>query len=135
MSDEEQKSAAFPSDSPLTWALGGDPMDTHLQSEIECSYGLIVKAFGKPNRDSSASEKCDAQWVMRFYPFGQEFTRVLMMGNDDGLVATIYNYKDGKRYLGRKGQPVSAIRNWHIGGKQSDVVGYIASMLLHAAST
>jgi hypothetical protein len=85
---------------------------THLLDEIRCSYQMIKKAFGLPNKGDEY--KIDAEWNIEFA---------------DGLVATIYNYKDGKSYLGKHGTPKTRIKNWHIGGKDQRVVGRVWSIL------
>ncbi len=105
----------------VMWARGGDGIGTHLQSEIQTSYADLVKLFGEPERMTEGDGKTDVEWHLTFQSFGQ-FEEV----------ATIYNWKDGPNYLGPEGTPVEKIREWHIGGKRGDVVGYIASMLLNA---
>jgi hypothetical protein len=102
----------------VTWQLGGDPNGTHLQGEIECDYAALVAVFGEPNGRGD-QYKVDAEWVLTFHTFG--------MTED---VATIYNYKTGKNYLGDEGLPVSEITDWHIGGKEPRVVSYVASMVV-----
>lgn len=105
----------------VKWARGGDGIGTHLQSELQVSYADLVKLFGEPEPHVKGDGKTDAEWHLTFQSFGQ-FEEV----------ATIYNYKDGPNYLGAEGTPVEQIRDWHIGGRRGDVVGYIASMLLNA---
>lgn len=103
----------------VRWALGGEANGTHLRGEIECSYADLVAVFGEPNREGDGY-KVDAEWTLTF-------SRL------DGLttsVATIYNYKDGKNYLGDEGLPVSDITDWHIGGKDPEVVGLVSSMVI-----
>lgn len=80
---------------------------TCLQGEIEIDYKILVKCFGLPGKGDGY--KVDAEWTV-LTPFG---------------VATIYNYKDGKNYCGVAGLQKSKIRNWHIGGKQKEVVRII----------
>ncbi len=100
-------------------SLGGEPNGTCLQGEIECDYSALVAVFGEPNRKSDGY-KVDAEWLLTFDVFSG-------MNKD---VATIYNYKTGKNYLGDDGLPVSEITDWHIGGKDPRVVSYIASMVI-----
>jgi hypothetical protein len=76
---------------------------TSLQGEIDISYRDLVAVFGKPHTKGDGS-KVDAEWILQFNTPGVD------------IIATIYNYKDGKNYLGRDGLPVSKIREWHIGG-------------------
>ncbi len=80
-------------------------MGTCLMGLIDVSYKKLVEVFGKPNnlRDN---HKTDAEWLI-FTPDG---------------VATIYNYKDGKNYLRKEGLEVEDITDWHIGGKNKQVV-------------
>ena len=73
---------------------------THLQGHIECAYAELVKAFGEPILIAKPDMKTDAEWH----------------GRIDGEVFTIYNYKDGKNYLGEDGLEVLKITYWHIGG-------------------
>jgi len=86
---------------------------TSLIETIEASYQKLVDTFGKPNVDDFDNYKSDAEWLI-FTPNG---------------VATIYNYKDGKNYLGKEGLEVEEITNWHIGGHNEAVVGWIKKAL------
>ena len=73
---------------------------TSLQGEITCDYNKLVELFGEPS--GSDGYKSDAEWEIEF---------------EDGVVATIYNWKDGKNYCGEdEGLDVEDIRNWHVGG-------------------
>lgn len=72
---------------------------TSLQGYIEISYKELVEKLGKPN--DGDGYKVDAEWCVEF---------------EDGTVATIYNYKDGKNYNGSSGTPKTKITDWHIGG-------------------
>jgi major membrane immunogen (membrane-anchored lipoprotein) len=76
---------------------------TSLQGEFECDYNTIKKVFGKPNLGDGY--KIDAEWDIEF---------------EDGLVATVYNWKNGKSYLGSDGAPKTKINYWHIGGKSNE---------------
>ena len=81
-----------------------DVSGTCLQGMIDISYAELLSVFGAPHTNGDGY-KVDAEWVLQF-------------NTPDGpVIATIYDYKDGKNYLGRrKGLPVSKIRDWHIGG-------------------
>ncbi len=72
---------------------------TCFQGDVEIDYNTLVEIFGEPNKGDGY--KVDAEWDVEF---------------DDGTVATIYNYKDGKNYLGKDGLDVREIVDWHIGG-------------------
>ena len=74
-------------------------MGTCLQGYISVRYDTLVKIFGEPCE--SDGYKVDAEWILEF---------------ENGDIATIYNYKTGKNYLGSDGQDVEDITHWHIGG-------------------
>jgi len=71
---------------------------TSFQGYIEVSFTELRRLFGKPT-DGDAY-KNDAHWIVKT-PSG---------------TATIYNYKDGRNYLGREGTPKTKIKEWNIGG-------------------
>ena len=73
---------------------------TSLQGYITAPYAELVELFGKPH-DFFDDFKCDAEWYVEF---------------DDGTVATIYNWKNGRNYCGPDAPPVEAITSWNIGG-------------------
>lgn len=83
-----------------------------LQTTMDISYQEIVDVFGPPN-DGNDGYKTDVQWRI-WTPFG---------------MATIYNYKTGKNYLGDEGEQIPDIRDWHIGGVNKDVVAPILKAL------
>jgi len=85
---------------------------TCLQDEIQISYKKLAEVFGKQNVKGD-KEKTDAEWII-ITPAG---------------VATIYNYKDGKNYLGKEGLKIVDIENWHIGGHTKEVVFFIKKAL------
>jgi hypothetical protein len=78
---------------------------SHLQGEMDISYAELVDVFGPPNSVGD-EHKIDAYW------------RIVI--ND--VYCTIYNYKTGKNYLGKRGLAVELIRDWHIGGQSEDAV-------------
>ena len=88
------------------------PVGTHRQATMEVPYRKLVEVFGEPN-DEGDSDRTDAEWCL-----------LTLQG-----VATIYNYKDGKRYLGAEGLPVEEITEWHIGGYSPEIVPLIKSAL------
>jgi hypothetical protein len=91
---------------------------THLQGYVDAKYAELVSLFGKPT--DGDGYKVDAEWVLRF---------------EDGEVATIYNYKNGKNYCGDEGLAVEQIGNWHIGGNRKSVVDKVQIALdLHRES-
>ncbi len=85
---------------------------THLQGYVMANYADIVAVFGKPTvRDDY---KCDAEWMIKF---------------SDGTVATLYNYKNGKNYLGKEGLAKTKITEWNIGGHNERVVELVQGAL------
>jgi hypothetical protein len=78
---------------------------TSLMGYIDISYNELVDVLGKPT--TGDPYKVDAEWVILF---------------EGTCPATIYNYKDGHNYLGQSGLDVDKIRDWHIGGKDSNSV-------------
>ena len=72
---------------------------TSLVGYITVSYEKLVNTFGEPN--NSDGYKVDAEWDIKFA---------------DGTIATIYNWKNGKNYIGCDGTDVEEITDWHIGG-------------------
>ena len=76
-------------------------------------YEDIVKIFGNPLFEGDGY-KTDAEWIIEF---------------DDGEVATIYNWKNGKNYCGNDGLEIELITNWNIGGNSQDVVYRIVEMI------
>jgi hypothetical protein len=85
---------------------------TCLQSEIVAKFSTLKKIFGEPL--DGDGEKVDAEWVIEF---------------EDGTVATIYNYKDGKIYNGRSGIATTKLTDWHIGGIDSKSVENVTKLL------
>ena len=81
---------------------------TCLQGEVNVTYSDLVKIFGKPHSQGD-SYKSDAEWCFAFNHPNSKC-------EDGFVVATIYNYKDGKNYLGQNGIDVEDITNWHVGG-------------------
>jgi len=74
------------------------------QGNLYAQYDEIVLVLGKPNRESDG--KTDAEWVIE----------------EDGVIFRLYNYKNGRHYLGPRGLDLWEIRYWLIGGKTPEVV-------------
>lgn len=83
---------------------------THLQGAIVCTFAELIGTFGNPMKDGFDDYKSDAEWEVQF---------------EDGTVATIYNYKNGKNYCGDQGQEVWEITQWNIGGHVPDAVACV----------
>lgn len=79
-------------------------------------YDQLVSKLGDPG-DSFDGYKTDAEWTIEF---------------EDGNVATVYNWKNGKNYCGESGLAVSRIKEWHIGGHNACVVDWIKDYVLHS---
>lgn len=73
---------------------------------IDISYAELVEKLGE-GTEFFDDYKCDAEWVIQF---------------GSGQIATIYNYKDGRNYLGLDGKDKEDIRDWHIGGDTQAVL-------------
>lgn len=93
-----------------------DVNGTFLVGEINADYNTLVSAFGEP---AEGIDKIDVTWKIKF---------------SDGTIATIYNYKDGKNYLGESGMATEKITNWHIGGKSSKAFSCVEEVLNNAPS-
>ena len=88
---------------------------TYLQGCVtDTSYATLVATFGEPLKYGFDDSKSDAEWVIQF---------------DDGTVATIYNWKNGVNYCGDAGTSTTQIREWHIGGYDSDAVTRVKQAL------
>ena len=78
---------------------------TCLQGEIHLSFQDLVDIFGQPE-DISSTGKSDVQWAIEI----------------DGVVATIYNWKNGPAYTGDDSIEVESIHDWNIGGHSQSAV-------------
>lgn len=85
---------------------------TCLRGYINCFYDDLVDTFGYPLSPDFLDHKTDAEWAVCF---------------EDGTRATIYNWKNGKRYLGIEGLNVCDIAQWHIGGFDAKAVENVIS--------
>lgn len=87
---------------------------TSLQGHITAAYEDLVAVFGPPGCGGDGY-KTDVEWVIVF---------------DDGTVATIYNWKNGRNYCGASGKPVEMITYWNVGGHNSKAVAQVMATLL-----
>lgn len=71
------------------------------QEDFIAKYSDLVKIFGEPLLDTSGDDKTDAEWEIEF---------------EDGTVASIYNWKNGKNWDCENGLKVEDIEEWQIGG-------------------
>ncbi len=85
---------------------------TSLQGYLDTTYDWLVKIFGEPKGEGDGY-KVDAQWCL----------------NIDGKITIIYNYKNGKNYLGEEGTDTKKNRDWYIGGRDSRVVDAVRAAM------
>jgi hypothetical protein len=83
---------------------------TCLQGEIHIGFYDLVDMFGEPE-DVSSTGKSDVQWAIEI----------------DGVVATIYNWKNGPAYTGDDSIEVERIHDWNIGGHSQSAVSLVLS--------
>lgn len=79
---------------------------------VKMNYKDLTRCFGES--DCFDNDKSDAEWIIEF---------------EDGIVATIYNYKDGKNYCGNKGTPIEKIEMWHVGGVNEEALKHVVTAL------
>lgn len=75
------------------------------QGEVHAPYETIRRLFGAPSKGDGY--KTDAEWKVMF---------------EDGTIATIYNWKNGRNYNGKSGLPKTRITEWHVGGENKSAV-------------
>ena len=115
MSKESKIIGGFPSVSQInddTINISG----TSFMGDLFASYDDIVKQLGPPMQ-SFDGYKTDAEWYIEF---------------DNGIVATVYNWKNGKNYCGNAGIPVEFIKEWHIGGNDLRASVLIVDLINHS---
>lgn len=83
-----------------------------LQGYITADYERLVELFGEPTVGDEY--KVDAVWIVEF---------------EDGTVATMYNWKNGRNYLGHEGDPVEVITRWNVGGFNKRAVRLVEDVL------
>jgi len=86
-----------------------DTNGTCLQGYLTATYEVLVSKLGDPS-DGYDDYKSDAEWHLEF---------------EDGSVATIYNWKNGKNYCGDEGLSLEEITEWHIGGRHPRVEEWV----------
>jgi hypothetical protein len=84
---------------------------------IEAPYSYLRAVLGEPNYFNGNVYKSDVQWK-------------IYIQSDPVIVATVYNYKNGKNHLGKKGKQVEQITYWSVGGNHGEKVKkYIGNRL------
>ena len=86
---------------------------TCLKGYITTTYDNLLNKLPKP-LEIYDDYKCDVEWGLEF---------------SDGTKATIYNYKNGRNYLGDKGKDKEDITQWNIGGNSHKAVEYVSEIL------
>ena len=79
-------------------------------------FSVLVLAFGAPIFEG-LDTKQDCEWQIKF---------------NNGTVATIYNWKNGKNYNGENGMALDDIRDWNVGGNASDAVELVQQAITDA---
>ena len=74
---------------------------TCLRGYLKATYQELITAFGEPDRICD-EYKVDVMW------------HIIVNGHP----ITIYNWKNGKHYLGDDGEDVENMTEWHIGGRK-----------------
>ena len=83
---------------------------TSLRGHFQMPYAKLVELIGVPNA-ASDGYKTDVEWA---------FER-------DGVVATIYNWKNGPNYTGCGN--IEDIDEWNVGGHSSDAMDGVSLLL------
>lgn len=88
---------------------------TSLQGHIEATYAALVATFGEPFRDDGSGDgKTDVEWEIKL---------------PSGKLVYLYNWKNGKNYLGPDGKDVKDITDWNVGGDSKDDVVALQLMI------
>ena len=90
-----------------------DVNGTSHQGEISETFDNLLKVFGTP-MGTSDDDKVDVEWNIMF---------------NDGVVATIYNWKNGPASMGVNGTNPVDITNWNVGGKTISAIYDIEEIL------
>ncbi len=94
-----------------------DVNGTSYQGGISETFENLLKVFGTP-MGASDDGKVDVEWNIMF---------------NDGVVATIYNWKNGPASMGSNGINPVDNKTWHIGGKTISAVYDIEEILKNNA--
>ena len=84
---------------------------------MDIGYADLVATLGAPGQADGF--KVDAEWILEFPA-------------PDRTVATIYNYKTGRNYLGPSAPATEDLRDWHIGGHDQRAVDCVAKLFPQA---
>lgn len=86
---------------------------TYLIGRLVASYDELVTIFGEPMPGDGS--KVDAEWRIQF---------------SDGTVVTIYNWKNGRAYMGPAGLPTNLIGVWNVGAKSQRAYDMLSLVIL-----
>ena len=78
-----------------------DSTGTSGKGGFVCKYEMLVKVLGEPIKESSLDFKTQAEWNIEY---------------KDGTITTIYDWKQGKGYLGDEGIEPEDVVEWNVGG-------------------
>lgn len=81
---------------------------TSFKGYVLATYKDLIATFGNPTTLGDGY-KIDVEWIIKT-PYG---------------IGTIYNYKDGKAYLGVSGLMPEQICEWHVGAKTTESYEWI----------
>lgn len=83
---------------------------TSLKGEFPITYAELVEIFGRPDYGPNADlDKVTCEWNLKF---------------EDGVIATIYDYKTGRTPMGEY--------EWHIGGHDDEAYNHVVDeIILH----
>lgn len=91
---------------------------TCYQGTLTANYIDIEDTFGEPLEGDNY--KTDAEWIVSFSV------------GDSTVVATIYNWKNGKSYCGDDGDDVLDICEWNVGGHDPMCVALVEQAIKEA---
>ena len=97
----------------MKYEIFEDTGGTYLQGHIDTTYENIVSVLGKQHHNGD-DYKTDAEWNIKF---------------EDGTIATLYNWKNGKNYCGEEGCELEDITEWNIGGHSPRARDLLFSLL------
>ena len=97
----------------MKYEIFEDTGGTYLQGHIDTTYENIVSVLGKQHHNGD-DYKTDAEWNIKF---------------EDGTIATLYNWKNGKNYCGDEGCELEDITEWNIGGHNPRARDLLFSLL------
>lgn len=87
---------------------------SHLQGYIKADYEELVQAFSSQRVNGFDDYKIDAEWHILF---------------EDGTVVTVYNWKNGRNYMGSQGMDVEDMVEWNVGGFSKIALFRLAEVL------